>query len=218
MNPDRRKEKENMKKRIISVSREFGSGGRELGKRLADNLGFAYYDREIVLSLAEQTGMDENSLEQQLEIAAPVPFSIHFAQSFSDGYMVNDSTVQLLSLQTRLIKELAAKGDCVIVGRGADAILEDEQPFRLFVYAEKEAKLARCRSRAAEGEILSDKDILRRMKQIDKRRAEFHDIISSRPWGDKESYDLCVNTTGTEIKVVVPAVAEYYRRWAALDR
>ena len=207
-----------MKKRIICVSREFASGGRELGKRLADNLDFAYYDREIVLKLAEQTGLDENSLEQQLEIAAPVPFSIHFAQSFSDYYSVNDSTVQLLSLQTRLIKELAAKGDCVIVGRGADAILEDEQPFRLFVYAEKEAKLARCRSRATEDEMLSDKDILRQMKQIDKRRAEFHDIISSRPWGDKESYDLCVNTTGTEIKAIVPAVAEYYRLWAAADQ
>ena len=77
-----------MVKRIICVSREFGSGGRELGKRLADNLGFAYYDREIVLSLAEQTGMDENSLEQQLEIAAPVPFAIHFAQSFTDNLHV----------------------------------------------------------------------------------------------------------------------------------
>ena len=204
-----------MKKRIICVSREFGSGGRELGKRLADNLGFAYYDREIVLSLAEQTGMDENSLEQQLEIAAPVPFAIHFAQSFTDNLTVNDTTVQLLSLQTRLIKELAAKGDCVIVGRAADSILEEEFPFRLFVYAESEAKLERCRSRATDGEGLSDREILRQMKRIDRRRAEFHDIISPRPWGDKESYDLCVNTTGTEIKAVVPAVAEYYRLWAA---
>ena len=97
----------------------------------------------------------------------------------------------------------------------ADAILEDEQPFRLFVYAEKEAKLSRCRGRAAEGEKLSDREILRRMKQIDKRRADFHDIISPRPWGEMESYDLCVNTTGTEIKAVVPAVAEYFRLWAA---
>ena len=55
------------------------------------------------------------------------------------------------------------------------------------------------------------------MKQIDKRRAEFHDIISPRQWGDKESYDLCVNTTGTQIKAVVPAVAEYYRLWAAAE-
>ena len=76
-----------MKKRIICVSREFGSGGRELGKRLADNLGFAYYDREIVLSLAEQTGMDENSLEQQLEIAAPVPFARFASATFLDKKM-----------------------------------------------------------------------------------------------------------------------------------
>ena len=101
------------------------------------------------------------------------------------------------------------------ISYAADSILEEEFPFRLFVYAESEAKLERCRSRATEGEGLSDREILRQMKRIDRRRAEFHDIISPRPWGDKESYDLCVNTTGTEIKAVVPAVAEYYRLWAA---
>ena len=70
-------------KNIITVSREFGSGGRELGKRLADELGFSYYDREIVTALAEKTGMDEHYLEQQLDSSGVVSYPVHFAQTFS---------------------------------------------------------------------------------------------------------------------------------------
>lgn len=198
---------------IITVSREFGSGGRELGKRLADELGFAYYDREIVTALAEQTGMDEHYLERQLESGGVVSYPVHFAQTFSQISAVPDGAVQLLSLQTKLLRELAAKGDCVIVGRAADTVLEEYAPFRLFVCAEQEAKIRRCRQRAPEGEELSDREILRQMKRIDRSRAEYHDIISSRLWGDKSAYHLCVNTTDTEIKTIVPGIAAYYRLW-----
>ena len=204
---------------IITVSREFASGGRELGKRLADALGFAYYDREIVTALAKETGMDENYLDHQLESGTiQFRFPIHFAQSFSEITAMPDSTMHILTLQTKLIKDLAAKGDCVIVGRAADALLEARKPFKLFVYAEQEAKLARCRSRAAEDENFTDREMLRQMKKIDKARAEYHDIISSHAWGDKNAYHLCVNTTGVEIKTVVPAVAEYYRLWVKAQK
>ena len=199
---------------IITVSREFGSGGRELGKRLAGELGFAYYDREIVTALAKETGMDESFLDQQLEVnTVQIPFPFHFAQSFSELTTMPDTTMHILSLQTKLIKELAAKGDCVFVGRAADTLLEDRKPFKLFVYADQASKLARCRSRATDEENLTDKEIIRHMKRIDKARAEYHDIISSRAWGEMSAYHLCVNTTDTEIKTVIPAVADYYRRW-----
>ena len=199
---------------IITVSREFGSGGRELGKRLAGELGFAYYDREIVTALAKETGMDESFLDQQLEVnTVQIPFPIHFAQSFSELTTMPDTTMHILSLQTKLIKELAAKGDCVFVGRAADTLLEDRKPFKLFVYADQASKLARCRSRATDEENLTDKEIIRHMKRIDKARAEYHDIISSRAWGEMSAYHLCVNTTDTEIKTVIPAVADYYWRW-----
>ena len=199
--------------RIITVSREFGSGGRELGKRLADELSFSYYDREIVTALSEKTGMDENYLEHQLEKSAVFPYPVHYAQTFSQISTISDGAMQLMSLQTSLIRELAAKGDCVIVGRAADAILEEYRPFRLFVCADQESKLERCRKRAPAGEELSDREILRRMKRIDRDRAEYHDIISSSVWGDKSAYHLCVNTSGVEIKRIVPAIAEYYRLW-----
>ena len=134
---------------IITVSREFGSGGRELGKRLADELGYRYYDREIVTALSEQTGMDPNFLDHQLESSsARVRYPIHFAQSFSQIAAVSDTAMHILSLETKLIRELAAKDDCIFVGRAADALLEEQNPFKLFVYADEASKLARCRSRA----------------------------------------------------------------------
>ena len=128
---------------IITVSREFGSGGRELGKRLADELGYRYYDREIVMALSEQTGMDPNFLDRQLEnSSARVRYPIHFAQSFSQMAAVSDTAMHILSLETKLIRELATKDDCIFVGRAADALLEEQKPFKLFVYADEASKLA----------------------------------------------------------------------------
>ena len=192
--------------KIITVSREFGSGGRELGKRLAEELGFAYYDREIVATLAERIGMNEEYLEHQLEQRNMVSYSLHYGQTFSQFSAADEPAVRLLSLQCKLIKELAEKGDSVFVGRAADAVLED------FVYADEASKLVRCRERAPEGENLSDREIIRRMKRIDKARAEYHDIIAPFVWGDRNGYHLCVNTTGVEIEKIVPAIADYCRR------
>ncbi len=197
---------------IITVSREFGSGGRELGKRLAEALGFSYYDREIVAALAEKTGLDEDYLAKRTESGAMAEFPIHFARTFAQIPTISDDSVKLMTMQTTLIKEIAAKGDCVIVGRAADSILEEYDPFRIFVYADEVSKLARCRERAEEGENLTDREIVRAMKRIDNARAEFHNIISEYRWGEKEGYDLCVNTTGLVIKQIIPALADYYRR------
>ena len=199
--------------RIITVNREFGSGGRELGRYLAVELGFSYYDREIVARLASETGMDEFYLENQLEKEALSPVSAHYAQSFSQIAPDPDTAVQLLALQTKLIKELAEKGDCVVVGRAADVILESYHPFKLFVCADEESKLQRCRIRASENEKMSDREMQRRMKRIDKARAEYHDIIATYAWGDKAGYHLCVNTTGLNLATLAPAIAEYYRIW-----
>ena len=199
-----------MMSRIITVSREFGSGGRELGKRLADELGFAYYDREVVAALARRTGMNEEYLEHQLEQGNMMTYSLHYGQTFAQ-FSPAEPTVQLMSQQCKLIKELADKSDCIFVGRAADVVLEEFKPFKLFVYADDASKLVRCRARAPEGENLSDKELIRQMKRIDKARAEYHDIISTYAWGDRNGYHLCVNTTGVEIKTVVPAIADYFR-------
>jgi len=199
--------------RIITISREFGSGGREVGKRLADELGFAYYDREIVSAIAQKTSLDENYVANALEGGLFRSVPIHFGRTFSYSTALMTNTANLYVEQHRIIKELAAKGDCIIVGRAADAILEEHRPFNLFVHADMEAKVRRCRQRAPEGEKLTDRELVRRIKKVDAERAKYHELFSDTRWGRKESYHLCVNTTGAQIKKLVPAIAQYARMW-----
>ena len=198
--------------RIITVSREFGSGGREIGKRLSDALNIAYYDREIVTAIAESTSLDQEYIDKALDNSIfnqiyPVTFS-HTLSSHALG-----SGVNLLAQQHKVIKKLASKGDCVIVGRSADALLYEYNPFRLFVYADMQSKIDRCRNRAPQGENLSDKDYKKKILQIDKARAENHDFVSSYSWGDMKNYDLCINTSKIDIKSIIPQLARYTELW-----
>ena len=112
-----------------------------------------------------------------------------------------------------LVKELAEKEPCIIVGRCADVILKDYHPLNLFVYADAESKIQRCIDRAPEGEHLSRNDIARRMKQVDKNRAQYRQMFADNKWGAKETYHLCVNTSGHEIKDLIPGLAAFVRCW-----
>ena len=111
---------------------------------------------------------------------------------------------------TGYVEEIAALGkDCVIVGRNADVILRDKNPLRLFVCATESAKLRRCRERAPEDERLSDKGMLRKMREIDKNRAIARGILCGEPWGDRQSYHLIVNTSDWDIKQLAASLAEF---------
>ena len=199
--------------RIITLSREFGSGGREVGKRLADALQVAYYDREIITEVAEKSALDENYVEYALEKGLLHNFRFTFSHTFSHISMMNDNVCDLFVVQNQVVRRLAENGDCVIVGRSADAVLDDMHPFKLFVYADLPSKIARCRERNQMGEELSDKDIEKMIRQVDKARANYHSIVGNTGWGQRESYHLCVNTTGLEIKEFVPLLADYATRW-----
>lgn len=196
-------------RKIITISREFGSGGREIGKRLADCLNLSYYDSEIVEALSRETNLDKDYLNGKLENGI-THYPISFAHSFS-SYTSNSAMI--LAKQHRLIKEIAENNDCIIVGRGADAVLESLQPFKIFIYADMDAKIARCKSRMTDGENLSDKEIKRKIKNIDKSRKSMHDLYSSYTWGDKSAYNLCLNTTGLVIKEIIPAVADIVKHY-----
>lgn len=195
---------------VITISREFGSGGRELGKRLADELGFAYFDKEIVTMIAQSSKLDENYVESMLEKHSwniPITYGTSFSHiTYFHGYSPQTA---IISEQQKIIKQLASSGNCIIVGRNADVILEELNPLRLFVYADMDSKLARCRQRAKEGENLTDAQMKRYIKKIDRDRARNHLLLSDIPWGDRRGYDLMINTTGANIKAMVSAVAEY---------
>lgn len=104
------------------------------------------------------------------------------------------------------------KGNSIIVGRGANIILKDNKPMNIFVYADMESKINRCRMKRKDEE-LTDKEIENKIIQIDKNRKNYHKIISNLEWGDKNNYHLCINTTGIELKSVIPYLADYIEEW-----
>lgn len=199
---------------IITISREFGSGGRELGKRLAELLNYDYYDREIITAIAKQKGLDEGYVEKSLENHGWQTIPLTFRHSFAGISTIQHPQMALLIEQKRVIEEIAKIGkNCVIVGRNADTLLADKNPFRIFVCAELNAKIARCRERAKENENLSRREIENNIRRIDKSRARTREMIAGGKWGDVSTYHITVNTTDWSIKELAPAVAEFASRW-----
>lgn len=202
--------------KIVTINREFGSGGREVGKRLAEKLGFAYYDREIIKAISEKSKLDVNYIEKTVEDGYWRNYPITFNHTFSYMPFMESPNQSLIAFQSEVLKGIASKGNAVIVGRAADTILEDFNPFKIFVYATMESRLQRCRERAPEDENLTDKELIKKIKKIDNARAESHDIISSYRWGDKEGADLMINTSHTEIKKIIDPLSKYIEEWLSL--
>lgn len=202
--------------KIITISREFGSGGRELGKRLADTLGFDYYDREIITAIAQAQGMDERYVERALEGGAWQNIPLTYGRSFAPGAVLQSAQTNLLVEQRLVIEGIAKAGrDCVIVGRDADILLAAQKPFTIFVCADMEAKIRRCMERAEDGEALSRKAVEQNIRRIDKGRARSREMISDSRWGQGGSYHLTVNTSGWDMKELTGAVAGFVERWFA---
>lgn len=199
--------------KIITISREFGSGGRELGKRLAEYLGVPCYDHEIIDMVSEKHGFDKNYVSHISEKDIRVFYPSTIGHRFLAPTHTAQQSVQVTLAQHEIIRQLARQGDCVIVGRCADVVCREMKPLNLFVYADTLSKLARCQTRAAADEQFSERVMLRKMKQIDRERASYRELFTEESWGRKESYHLCVNTSGREIKTLVPAIGEYAKLW-----
>lgn len=199
--------------KIITVSREFGSGGREFGKRLADALNIPCYDDEIIKMVAEKNNYDKNYVAHVSENDIHTFYPSTIAHRFSSLNANSNQISEVTKAQNELLKQLANEGDCVIVGRCADVICREMQTFNIFVFADQQSKLQRCKERATKDEHFEDKEILKKMKQIDKGRASYHALFTEDEWGKKESYHLCINTSGCVIKSLIPIVAEYAKCW-----
>ncbi len=195
--------------KIITVSREFGSGGRELGKRLAEILNIAYYDKEVITAISEKSSLAESYVEQIVEHHIITYYPITIATSFAS--MPYDAMGQInrsiYSAQAEVLKEMAAKSDCVIVGRCADHILRDYSPLNLFVYADMPSKILRCREKGGEIAELNDKDLQKKITSVDRARAKYYSSYTGRVWGDKLNYDVCVNTTNHSIKALAESIS-----------
>lgn len=202
-------------RKIITIGREFGSGGRELGRRLSEHLGIAYYDQEIIAEIAKRTALSEAYVRQITENRPLTSFPIHFGGRFCalpDPLL--QQSISIYSEQHRLLCELVEKSDCIIVGRCADYVLRDSHPFRIFVYADAQSKLMRCMERRTPEETLSEQDMKRKITEIDRNRARYYAFFSGQKWGARENYDLLVNTSGQSVKKQAAALYEYLRKMA----
>ena len=201
--------------KIITIGREFGSGGRELGKRLADHLQYAYYDREIVTEIARRTDLAESYVNDILEKRPSAFYPITVGHTLHSPVHAE----QLLSHQTavhreqaKLLRELAEKSDCIIVGRCADYLLKEQHPTRLFVYASMESKVARCLRKAVEEEGLTEAQLAKKIQKVNSTRAKYYKHYTGQTWGAPINYDLCINASFLNIKELSEAVAYWFEK------
>ena len=181
-----------MQKKIITISREFGSGGRSIGKAVAEKLGYDYYDSELSQRVAEETGFSAEYIADAGEYA---PGKSMLSYAFSSGTPHTgtsmNATDYLWAAQCRIIKELAEKGNCVIVGRCADYILRDRDDcLNVFIHADKAYKAKRI----VELYGVTDKSPEKRLADKDAKRKVNYKYFTGREWGSIENYHICLNS------------------------
>lgn len=186
---------------LITIGREFGSGGRELGRRIADELGIAYYDNEILEEILKETDYSKAYLQEVSESRPAALFPIHFGVSWGHTYAPLNQSIDVYAKQNEILRKLADKSSCVIIGRAADYILKDRNPFRIFVYSDLESKVNRCRDRN-EDKNITDAEIIKHIKKIEKSRKSFYEFYTNTKWGDKKNYDMMINTSNQNIKEI----------------
>lgn len=200
---------EKMEKRIITISREFGSGGRTIGRRVAEELGIPFYDKELVEQIALESGFAPKFIEENGEHAPGLSrLSYAFAPQGVPGVMNGLSTADFLwNVQCGVILQLAEKGPCVIVGRNADYILKD-RPDVMDVYIHAETPFKAERIVRLYGE--SEKTPEQRLAEKDKRRRVNYQHYTGRTWGAAQNYEMCLCSSmlGIDqcVKIIVEAV------------
>lgn len=176
-----------MKNRVITISREFGSGGRTIGKAVAAQLNIPCYDSELLQQIAEKSGFNQQYIQEAGEYA-PGGF---LASAFSHQTSGPNNADYLWKIQYQLITELAEKGPCVIVGRCADYILRDKADcLRVFIHADMDFRTQRIVNVYGQREQSPEQ----RLREKDKRRAAYHRFYTDMKWGHAQNYDLTLNS------------------------
>ena len=199
-----------MENRVITIARSYGSGGRKMGKLLAKELGFEYYDREILRIASDESGISEELFDQVDEIKKMPLFRIardvytgEVIPPDSDDFISNEN---LFRYQAKIIRELAATRNCVIVGRCANFILRGrENVLNVFVTA----PVVDCVRRVMEADGLNLEEAEKKIKKVDKRRADYFKYFTGREWHDAALYDLCLNTGHMSEQKCVVIVRSY---------
>ncbi len=194
-----------MSNRIITISREFGSGGRTIGRNVAEKLGIPCYDAELIQKLAEESGFAEDYIKEASEYSPGNILSNLFANR-SFGQTNEDA---LWNVQCKIIREIAEKGPCVIVGRCADYILQGHaECLKVFIHADIDYRSNRIVEVYGEREQSPEQRILDK----DKRRAAYHRFYTNMKWGHAQNYDITLNSGVLGIDTCVNVIAELYNK------
>ncbi|VUX16368.1 cytidylate kinase [[Ruminococcus] torques] len=179
-----------MTKRIITISREFGSGGRFIGEEVAKKLGIAYYDKNIINEIAEKSGLSPEYIQENAELS---PKKGLFAYAFAGRDVTGKSVEDLVyEAQRKVILELAEKESCVIIGRNADYILKDrDDVLNVFIHGDTPEKIQRI-TRLYNVE---EQKAVKMMADIDKRRMANYNFYTNQKWGKADNYTLCLNSS-----------------------
>lgn len=192
--------------KIITISRQYGSGGRIVGKLLAERLGIPFYDNEIITLAAEKTGLSKECFVHSEETSAGnllLSLTTLTPSVESFGLPLNE---KIFLVQSQVIKEVAEKSSCVIVGRSADYILSDmENCINVFLQADLKDRI----SRAVAQYDLPEKNAEAAVIKTDKRRANYYNYFTGLKWGSAENYDLILNTSRMELEKIVDVIEKY---------
>ena len=195
---------------IVTIDREFGSGGHEVARRLADRLGLKLFDEEIIAKAAEKTGYREEYIKSNEEKAPN--FSISGIFSAVDVQASPFAKVQ--EEEFNIIREIASEGGCVIVGRAADYILSSERHVSIFLFAPIEDRVKRKMALAEmepSGERLSEAAMEKQIRAVDKQRRRYYEFYTDNKWGGREVYDLLINTGRSGVNGAVDIIEAYIK-------
>ena len=203
------------KKLIITIARQYGSGGREIGERVAELLGIPIYDKEIITAAAEKGNLnveviksaDESAANSLLYTLAMGSNVIGTTMHFGYKMPIND---KLFILQSEVIKEYAAQGSCVVIGRCSDHVLRDTDGiFRLFIYGDLEHRKARVAERHPE---IKSSQVIDVINKTDKRRASYYNFYTGNKWGKYDNYDMAINSSTLGIEGTAQLIAASARK------
>ena len=205
---------------IVTIGREFGSGGHDVGRKLADRLGIPFYDQELIDRAAQQSGLHKEYVKDNEEMAP-----VFNSGAFFTGYdsFTDDPTDAVRNEEFQVIEDIVAEGSCVIVGRAADFIIQDEPHVSVFIFAPIEERARRIKSnpelykKKMKNADLNETTLLKTIKSVDKNRRRFYEFYTDDKWGDRDGYDLLINTSRTGIDGAVSIIETYINESRGLD-
>ena len=191
---------------VITISRQYGSGGRELAQKVAEKLNIKLYDRQIIHLAAAQIGINDLSEENLRELENNVsPLSLGFIPFFNFGNHNRDLNNEVFINEAKAIRQLADDGDCVILGRCADFILADlPNHYSFFVCADDNYRIKR-------GLEVYDGKTLKELNEEDKKRANYYKHYTNQKWGDPENHDMIINTSKMTLDEAANVIVEYVK-------